>query len=205
VLVIETGSGVRGANSYVSTSYVTTYLTERNRQTENSWASASTGVKESACIQATDYLEKRFSSLFKGFKKYSFMSVAAKAQVDFGTLPEDGDTLTVGDETYTFVSSLTGDMNDILIGLNSSATIDNFIDCLSNNEPTKEVTHGAVLDINRHVTIIKQSNKAILTAVSDGVGGNSTVLTTTSNTLQITSFSGGINGGPQVLLSLIHI
>lgn len=65
---VEDGSVVTDANSYVDEAYVTGYLTDRNRQTENSWDSISTAQKQAAMVEATDYVENRFSSKFVGVR-----------------------------------------------------------------------------------------------------------------------------------------
>ena len=47
-IIIEDGTGVSGANAYTTAAEVTTYLTARNRETENSWSTSSTAIKEGA-------------------------------------------------------------------------------------------------------------------------------------------------------------
>jgi len=98
-LIIETGVGVRNANAYVNSAYVTAYLTARNRQTENSWGSSTDAVKEAAIVAATDYVDKRFGSKFKGVPKVSFDETYAEAELAFSSLPDPADELTIGDET----------------------------------------------------------------------------------------------------------
>ena len=72
-LVIETGDGVPNANSYVSIVFATAYLTQRNRLTENGYDTATEAVKEGALVSATEYIDTRWGTRFKGrrYKKFS--------------------------------------------------------------------------------------------------------------------------------------
>lgn len=61
-LTIEDGTVVAGANSYVETSVVDTYCSDRNYA---SWASLATAEKEAAVLRAMTYID---SLPFKGYK-----------------------------------------------------------------------------------------------------------------------------------------
>jgi hypothetical protein len=192
--IVETGSGVRSANSYVSIEFVTNYLTERNRATENNWSSSSDSIRKAAIISATDYIEKRYSGNFKGFKKYDIPSISAKASISFSGNVSPSEVITLGDETYTFVSSLTSVRNQVLIANTLSETIDNLIYCINADETTKGIRYS-LSDLSRHASVEKSGNSVVLTSLSDGVGGNNTILTTTVSNATIVSFSGGLTGG----------
>ena len=64
--IVETGAGVASANAYSSVAAVTTYLTDRARQDENAWSTATSTAQEAAIVAATDYVEKRFASRWIG-------------------------------------------------------------------------------------------------------------------------------------------
>jgi hypothetical protein len=67
--VLEDGTGVVGANAFVDVSFITTYLTDRQRQTENNWSTSSNSLKQAAIIAATDYIEKVFGLRYLGRRK----------------------------------------------------------------------------------------------------------------------------------------
>lgn len=65
--IVEDGTGSNAnANAYVDVAFVTTYLTDRNRQTENSWDSSTSAVQQASIIKATDYIDRKFFNRFKG-------------------------------------------------------------------------------------------------------------------------------------------
>lgn len=68
--VVEDGTGVVGANAYCEVAFVTDYLTDRNRQTENGWNTASVAAQQAAIVAATDYIETRFGHLVLGYLQY---------------------------------------------------------------------------------------------------------------------------------------
>jgi hypothetical protein len=61
-LVVEDGTGIATANSYVTVAEADTYFTDRS---EESWA-ATTESKEAALIKATDYVETRWIEKYRG-------------------------------------------------------------------------------------------------------------------------------------------
>lgn len=64
--VVEDGTRVAGANSYVSVAYANTYFDDRN---VTAWADITIPEKEFALIKATDYIEKRFRMQFIGYRQ----------------------------------------------------------------------------------------------------------------------------------------
>lgn len=62
-LIVEDGTGVDNANSYVDLTFADDYFSQRGVQ---SWADASVQDKEVALIKATDYIELRFRDRWKG-------------------------------------------------------------------------------------------------------------------------------------------
>lgn len=163
-LTIENGSGVIGADSYVDVAFITTYLTERGRETENLWSTAATAAQEAAAIQATDYIEQRFRQKFKGQKTYSNVE-KARAVLLFTVQPSNSEVVVLGSDTFTFVSTVVG-ANDVLIESLLSKTISNLITAI--NEVSTEATTE---------DFFGQSLLAV--AVPSGEDGNTFVSTTT--------------------------
>ncbi len=180
-LVLENGSGVTGANSYVSATFVTSYLTDRSRSTENSWSSASTAVKESACIAATDYIENAFRDLFKGQKEFRDISTA-RSTLTFTAQPTAADTVTLGDVTYTFVAAIAV-ANDVLIGDTVADSIDNLVSAinLSSSGSGSLYHEDTVENENASGTAFIDDTMVALSLLT-GTRGNSVVSTETSST-----------------------
>jgi hypothetical protein len=63
---LEDGTGVAGANAYIDAAGVTTYLTDRGRET--AWSALVAPAQQVAIIKASDYMEKRWGKQYKGIK-----------------------------------------------------------------------------------------------------------------------------------------
>lgn len=61
--VVEDGTGIADANSYVAVAYANAYFLDR---ANTSWAAATNSAKEVALVKATDYIELRFRDRWKG-------------------------------------------------------------------------------------------------------------------------------------------
>jgi len=197
-LIIETGVGVRNANAYVNAAYVTAYLTARNRQTENGWSTSNSTIQDAAVVAATDYVDKRFGPRFKGVPKVTFDETYAEAEMEFGGLPDPADELTLGDDIYTFVSSLSGDAYEVLIGASGAATASN-LEAAIEAGPGAGVTYGLGTPQSRHSAAKAAGAVLTLTAKAAGAGGNLSVLEGPLTNVTITGFSGGKDGGIQPL------
>lgn len=197
-LVVETGVGIREANSYIDVQYVTDYLTIRNRQTENSWSSSDDEVKVAAVVSATDYVDKRFGHRFKGLPKFTFEEVNAKAELSFSGLLEPTEELTLGDDIYTFVSSLSGDPYEVIISTSVEDTASN-LEAAINGGVGAGVTYGLGTPQSRHATAKASGVVLSLTAKAAGSSGSLTVLEGDVSNLEIKRFSGGKDGGLQPL------
>jgi len=198
-LIVETGIGVYGANGYVPVSFVTNYLTLRNRVTENLWSTSTVSVQEAAIIAATDYLEKRFSHKFKGLPLSSFSATFAEGSVSFVGLPANNDTLTLGDMIYTFVTSLSGAPNEVLIGSTITLTASNFADAVMALPAAAGVTYGTATVASRHSTATAAAGVVALVALAPGASGAYTVLSEAAPNITISPFIGGLDGGIQPL------
>lgn len=198
-LILETGAGVRNANSYVTTSFVTTYLTERNRETENSWSTAVTADQEAAIIAATDFIEKKFASRFRGYRQFNFLGASAEGSVSFAGLPSADETLTVGSTIYTFKSTLTGASNEILIGATAADTATNTNAAINASADDIGTLFGNGTTINTDASATVDSTVITLVAAAPGEPGNDTTLSDTATNVTVTAFSGGKDSGSQPL------
>jgi len=198
-LILETGAGVRLANSCVTASYVDSYLAARGRETENSWDVLSDNQKEEFSIQATDYVETRFASKFLGAREFYFDMVLATGSIVFAGLPTDTETFLLGDETYTFVTTLTGSENEILIGSDAADTALNVSYALADDSTYEGVKYGTDTIANRHATGTVDGATVSLIASAPGDSGNDTIFSGTVTNTTITAFASGEDGGSQPL------
>ncbi len=102
-------------------------------------------------------------------------------------------TVTVGTKTYTFVASLTGAANEVLIGANTSATLANLAAAV-NGGPGAGVAYGTGTVANADATAISGASTVTFTAKVAGTGGNSIVTTTTDANMGF-SAGGTMTGG----------
>lgn len=178
-IVIENGSGVAGANTYFDRDFVTTYLTNQARQTENNWSTADTANQDAAVVKATSYIEQRFRLRFKGSKQFGDIS-QARAVLTLTQQPVAAETVTIGSVMYRFVSSLSA-ANDVLIDSSRIAqTVHNLIDAVSGNSSVESTTIGPGTVANPDVSALDFYGLSILAlARLRGEDGNSLVTTTT--------------------------
>lgn len=96
-LVVETGSGVTGANSYISLADATSYLAVHSLAA--TWTGlASDDLRNEALIKATRYIEARFGRRFLGHKalpgnalswpRLAIYDELAREQYAQGTIPD---------------------------------------------------------------------------------------------------------------------
>lgn len=191
-LVKENGSGVSSANSYANVADVTAYLTNRNRQTENGWDAATTAVKEAACIAATDYIENKFGRAFRGVKQYSDVSLA-RSTVEFTAQPTDGEIVTIGAQVYTFRGAIAV-ADDVLIGANLSASIDNLVGAITADANLAGTGFGTGTVANADASAQGFYDDAMLAfALDTGTAGNAVATTTdvTGATWNFATLTGG--------------
>lgn len=67
-IVVEDGTGLANAESYISVANATTYLTARG-VAESAWADLDAPVKEQLLRKATDYMEQRYAMRWRGYRK----------------------------------------------------------------------------------------------------------------------------------------
>lgn len=163
-LVLEDGSGVIGANAYVDAAFVTSYLEARGRDRNSDWHQQSISIQNEKIIQATDYIEQRFRTKFKGQKTYTDLT-NARAVLTFTAQPSDGDTVTLGSDTITFRTTATLS-TEAAIGTYLSNSISNLITAFNalSTEVTTESLYG---------------QRLLAVAVPTGEDGNGIAATTT--------------------------
>lgn len=197
--IVESGGGTPNANSYASPTFVTTYLTDRGRETENLWSTITTALKQNACVAATDYLDKRWGGLFKGVRYRSWVAGrAADATLTLTTVPLDTETVVVGQKTYRFVAALAQE-NDVLQGATASEAASNLAAAVNGSDDGNLVHEDtwpnieAVADVDGAVVTLTASQK--------GLNGNEIALTTTVTgaTASSATLVGGLDDGPQPL------
>ncbi len=118
-IIVEDGTGVPSANSYETVAAADTYLSDRNRQEENSWDDLTTPEKEANLVKATDFIEQRWGLRFLGQREFRDVS-AARATLTLTALPLSSETVTIGATVYTFGSG-------VVIGASVAASIDNLV------------------------------------------------------------------------------
>lgn len=142
-MIVENGSGVLKANSYVGLAYAQTYLQERGRNVAP-WSTANKAQREQALIKATDYIDKRFALKFLGDILYTELAVPAKNMLIVMSLPEEDDTITFNTTTYTFKATSSGP-TEIAIGGSVDACAFNIVDIASSQTDMNFSVLGSVV------------------------------------------------------------
>jgi flagellin len=108
--------------------------------------------------------------------------------------PAAAATVAVGGTTYTFVASLTGAANEVLLGANAGASLGNLAAAV-NAGPGAGVAYGVGTVANTNVKATANSDGTdTFTAIVAGVGGNAITSTTSSASLGF-STGGTLAGG----------
>lgn len=202
-LVLETGAGTPGANAYCLPDFVTAYLTDRARETENLWSTVGSPRQQEAVIAATDYIEKRWGPRFKGSPlRTQIVGRNAKGTVTFTTLPLNTELVTVGVQVFRFVSVLAQE-NDVLIGVDVAESIDNLVAASIGGDGSGTTYHEDTRQNFEATLTHNVDDQLVLDVVADmgGENGNSIVLTTTVTgaTASGATLLGGIDTGAQPL------
>ena len=187
-IIVENGSGVPGANSYVYVAFMTAYLVSRDRETENGYDTATAEAREAAIIKATQYVDTRWGPRFRGAREHcNLKGSKAVGSVTFTVLPADGDTLTVGNATFIFVDNVT--MTSVSLPVEIAADVGAMAIALV------ESVNG----ISVEVTAARENATVTLTATEDEAHGNFIPLLSSNTNQNITDFKGGVAGGLQPL------
>ena len=197
-LIVEDGSGVIGANAYINTAFVTAYLTSRNRLSESNWGTSPTEALEGAIIEATDYVEQRFRTRFKGTKEYRNLS-QARAVLTLTNQPTAGQQVTIGTISYTFGTTVTA-ANDVLIGANTAESIANLVKAILADSASAGTAFGTGTVAHPDVQAFAfYGLSMVVIAQLAGEVGN-TIVTTTDITGASFSFA-TLNGGNDINLA----
>lgn len=201
-LVVETGSGLRRADAYVPVDFVTTYLSERGRQTENSWNTLSGSAREAAVRAATSYIDDRWGSRFKGTRRTRFDGSSAQAIVTLTGIPIVDETVTLGSQVYVWKAALTPlANNEVIIGADATECTTNLLNSINMNGDALGVTNSRDMTINDAASAALEDGSTTalrLTARLQGASGNDIPLSETSANLTITAaFTNGLDDAPQ--------
>lgn len=202
-LILETGFGVRTANSYVTTAFIDAYLAELDRATENGWTALADAVKEAHAIAATQYIDTRWGRRFKGLRLTSFAGANAAGLLVFADQPSADEVVVLGEATYTFKASLSTlpSVFEVVIGATTADTVANLIAAI-NGETGGGTTYSTNISPNQNATAIVDETVATqinLTARVEGSSGNDITLTTTAGNITPTGFLNGVDEGSQPL------
>lgn len=177
-LVLEDGTGVPSANAYATIAFVDTYLTDRDRETENTWSSRADAVKDGAVVQATDFIERRWGARFLGNRQFQDVS-AARGTLTLTGQPSNTETVTIGATVYTFNTAL-GGARSILIGASTTASIKNLVDAVNAVASQEGVTHGTGTVLHATVTANEGVGDTLrATAKAKGTAANTIATTDT--------------------------
>jgi flagellin len=116
-----------------------------------------------------------------------------------------GDTVTVGTQTYTFVTSLsnTPTADEILVGVTEAASLANLANAV-NGASGSGVTYGSPTVANTSVSAVATATAIVFTALTPGIAGNSiaTTVTGTANTFGAADLANGTAGSVNDLLNI---
>ncbi len=199
--VVEDGTGISGANAYVSDTFVDSYLADRSREGQNSWNLSAVSLKKSAIIAATDYIEIRWGLKFLGNRQFNDIS-AARATLTFTGQPADAETVTVGLVVYTF-NTVLGGANSVLIGTTTEASILNLRNAILATATALGTEVGLGTVVHSDVTADEGTGDTLIAKAKEkGSAGNSVVTTETVATASWSSatlLGGGDIREPQSL------
>lgn len=185
VFLVENGTGVQGANAQIPFEYVTAYLAERNRSTEGSWNTKTDAEKRACVIAATDFVEKRHGPRLLGVKQFAFDEEPAAATVTFTGVPSGGDTITIGGVVVPVAG----------LGADTAAVATAFAALLNPGDD-----QIAALTPLIRSAVADGSAVTIVAAATGEMGNYLTLAEATSGdvTLSGSTFSGGLDAGPQL-------
>jgi hypothetical protein len=175
----------------MSAAEVTAYLTDRNRQAENSWNTLAGSAKDAHVVAATDYIEQRWGMRFGGQKQFRDIS-RARSTMTFPAQPADTTTVTLAGVVYTF-NTVLGGANSVLIGASTTVSIQNLANAILAVAAEAGVTHGTGTVANTRMTAKEGiGDTLILTSKDAGTAGNGVaVSSTTGATFSSATLVGG--------------
>lgn len=123
-------------------------------------------------------------------KFFDLLNVAQGTLTSTGTAPANGDTVTVGDVTYTFQTSLVDSANNVLIGASAAAALDNLKSAV-NATAGAGTTYGTGTVANPTATATTNTNT---TQLFEAVDGSATTFVLSEVSAQLSAST--VVGGP---------
>lgn len=121
-------------------------------------------------------------------KYFNLMNNAQSTITSTGVALTNGDTITIGGQTYTFQTSLVDAANNILIGASASVSLDNLKSAI-NGSAGGGTTYGTATVANASVTATTKTATTLLLESKDGV------VTYTVSDTAVTLSSSAVIGG----------
>lgn len=198
VFIVETGAGTPNANSYVTLDFITAYLTDRGRETENNWLASSVAEKQESAVEATDFIDFRHGHRVKGERLRQLIAGRkSSGTITFGALPLVNEVVTVGQLAYRFVDVLSQE-NDVLRGSTTTESATNLALAVNSGGPAAAVQADTQLNYEAEATAATAT--VTVEAQVEGASGDAVVFTTTVTGATISgsgTLAGGIDEGPQ--------
>lgn len=116
-----------------------------------------------------------------------------------GTNPANNDTVTIGDQVYTFKTTLTGAANEVKIGAAATNTLDN-LKAAINKTGTEGTDYGLGTPANPYVTAGTKTATTIQVTARDKRWGNS--IATTETSAQLSWGSGTLTSGVPAVVAV---
>jgi hypothetical protein len=129
---------------------------------------------------------------------FAWSPVAATGSLVGTCAGTNGDTITIGTNTYTLVNNLTLTANEVLIGVSASATASNLVAAI-NGAAGAGVIYSIGTVASTQVTAALNGSIVALTAITAGTGGNSIGTTASSTCFAFTSTTLTGGGTPSTL------
>ncbi len=199
-LVVETGAGTPGANSFTNAAFALSYLKQRGREDENGWQGLGGTAQDQLLIQAADYITIRFEGCWKGLRLRDIIpGREATGALTLTGLPANAETVTIGGRVFRFVSALTQE-DDILIGATIADTLDSLVTAINSGGESD----AAVQDLTvRHYEVEATRDASVVTFTASAEGDNGNLIqlahTITGASVSGAFLAGGKDEGPQPL------
>lgn len=198
--ILETGAGTPNATAYAPPAFVTAYLTDRDRETENSWSTVGEPRQQEACIDGTSYLDLRWGLRIRGTKlRTQIPGRKATGTATFAGQPSDTDTFVVGQVTYRLVAALAQE-NDVLIGASVDETVTNLAAAINTGGSADGVHEDTRPNYEATATADTDADTILIAAQQEGTNGNEIVFTNALTNVTVTgsgTLANGIDEAPQ--------
>jgi flagellin len=140
-----------------------------------------------------------------GANAFGTIDLAGGANTGTAPVAAAGNTVTVGTQTYTFVTALstTPTANEVLVGATEAASLTNLANAV-NGGSGSGATYGSPTVANTSASAVATASTVAFTALAKGLAGNNIVTTETgtANTFGAADLAGGTAGSTNDLLSI---